>query len=172
MKRYCMSFVVFFVVAMIVPLYCLAAGSSVTYSSRQNLMNGDVRIVTLAWVGDDANGTVPSTSTDSITLSGTNQTFTQWIQGYYLCDVEVNPGSTAPTALYDIAITNSGGASLTNGALNDLSATVTEIRRMAGYSGSADTWMGCHYVTGPLTITWSNTTVNSSTGTVTLYFSK
>lgn len=153
------------------PLPCFAAGSSVSYSSHQNLDNV-MRTVTLAWVGDDTNGTIPATSTDSLTLTGTTQTVTSFIQGYYLCDAEINPGSTAPTANYDIAITDSGGASLTNGALDDLSATVTQIRRMSGYSGPTNTWSGCHYVKGPLTLTWSNTTVASSTGTITLYLSR
>ena len=150
---------------------CFAAGSSVTYSSRQSLSGGETKTVTLAWIGDDGTGAVPTTSTNDITLPGTTQTVTSWIQGYYLCDVEVNPGSVAPTALYDIAITDAGGASLSNGALDDLSATVTQIRRMAGYSG-ADSWIGCQYITGPLTLTWTNTIVNSSTGTITLYLSK
>ena len=153
------------------PLPCFAAGSSVSYSSNQNLDNV-MRTVTLAWVGDDTSGAIPATSTDSLTLTGTTQTVTSFIQGYYLDDVMVNPGSTAPTADYDIAITNADGASLTNGALDDLSATVTQTRRMAGYSGPSDTWMGGQFVTGPLTITWSNTTVASSTGTVTLYLSR
>lgn len=168
MKR--IIFVILAILMCSLPIPCFAAGSSVSYSSHQNLDNV-MRTVTLAWVGDDTNGTIPATSTDTLTLTGTTQTVTSFIQGYYLCDVEINPG-TAPTASYDIAITDAGGASLTNGALNDLSSSATEIRRMAGYSGPSDTWMGCHYVAGPLTITWSNTTAVSSTGTVKLYLSR
>jgi len=168
MKR--IIFAILAVLMFMSPLPCFAAGSSVSYSSNQNLDNV-MRTVTLAWVGDDTSGAIPAKSTDELTITGTAQTVTSFIQGYYLCDVEVNPG-TAPTASYDIAITDAGGASLTNGALDDLSASSTEIRRMAGYSGPSNTWMGCHYVSGPLTITWSNTTAVSSTGTLKLYLSR
>lgn len=150
---------------------CFAAGSSITYYDHGRTQNGEMAWVILAWVGDDATGAIPTKTTDEITLPGGGQTVTNFIQGYFLCDVEVDPGSTAPTADYDIAISTSGGANITNGSLDDLSATVTQIRRMKGYSGTS-TWIGCHYVTGPLTIVFSNTTVNSSTGTVKLIFSK
>ena len=151
---------------------CMAANSSVTCTDRQSFLDGAVRTVTISWIGDDATGAIPATSTDDIILFGTsNQTVTSWMQGYYIFDVEVDPGLTAPTALYDIAITSEGGASLTNGSSDDLSATVTQRRRPSGYSGAVP-WMGEQSITGPITLTWSNTTVNSSTGTITLFLRK
>lgn len=147
------------------------SAGTVTLSSTTNVDSGKIRTVTLAWVGDASNGTCPATSTDSLTVTGrASQSVTQWINGYYLCYATVNPGSTAPTADYDIAITDSGGASVFNGSLDDLSATVTQTR--VPYVDSNQTSIGCVPVTGALTVSWSNNSVASNTGTIELKFIK
>jgi hypothetical protein len=79
-----------------------AAGSSATISSKK-LGYGDKVAITVTWVSDDATGAV-STSIPLVTAAYD-------VVGFFLYAVETYPGAgaVAPTADYDIAITNAGG---------------------------------------------------------------
>jgi hypothetical protein len=73
---------------------------------------------------------------------------------------ETNPGSTAPTAAYDIVVNNTNDADVMSGALGDRSASATE-RAVPAKSGWVDG--------GALTVVTSNNSVNSATFTLTLW---
>src|SRR4030043_2102612 len=82
------------------------AGSSVTETSRVNY--GDISVLTLDWVSDDATGAVSAT---------TGTAATAFITGKYIIMVETDPGATAPSDNYDITITDARGVDVMGGAL-------------------------------------------------------
>ncbi len=65
----------------------------------------------------------------SYTTASSGGTFTcitnSYVNGWILY-IETDPGSTAPTTLYDIDLDNDNGRDVMGGALDDRSATVTE----------------------------------------------
>ncbi len=77
----------------------------------------------------------------------------------WVTHVQVDPGGTAPQALYDITLTDSFGEDISDGGLADLSATVTN---------TID--IGARPVYGPLTLNISGNNVNSANGVVNIYF--
>jgi len=90
----------------------LAAGT-VTLTTTDNVMGQDVVIYTYTLTGDAADGSFPATA--SRPIDG-------WI-----IRVETNPdGTTAPTALYDITLTDQDGLDVMGGVLANRSATATE----------------------------------------------
>ena len=127
------------------------AGSSVTETAN-NL--GVIKTIEFACVGDDADGTIPDT------------VLTQKIDGYLLM-LETNPGSTGPTANYDIAIDDEEGI--------DVLQTVGANRHTSNSEVAAipfGTYF--HPPVSPdqaLTLKFTNTSVNNATVKVILYWS-
>ena len=124
--------------------------------------NANLRTVVLSWTGDAANGTVPSTATiDAITTE---------ISGWYVYAVETDPGSVAPTTLYDIVINDASGFDIAGGQLANRSATATE-RVIPKLDATASLYGGV-LVDSALTLVITGQSVVSATGTVKLMLSK
>jgi len=115
MKRMC-HILKLAILLLSLPALALAAGT-VTQSTT---CDGQLRQCTLtfSWTGDASNGTVPATATSTEN--------TGFIKGMYLYLVETDPGSTAPTTLYDITLVDLNSLDVMGGTLANRSATVTE----------------------------------------------
>jgi len=108
----------------------------------------DKIVIELTWVADSGAATVPA-----YTLSSTD------LLEYYLYRVVTDPGSTAPTANYNVVISDSYG-DVNSGGLNDRSATATEVfETVVPYN---EDW----------TITITDNSANSATGIIQLTFVK
>ena len=136
---------------------------SVTQSVTQT-RNGDLRVwcVNLEWVGDSANGTIPSTAIESSIMAK--------VQGLYLFRARTIPGAgTAPTTLYDIVVNDADSVDVMGGTLANRSATVTET--IVPLQDVTANLYGPVYCGTALTMVISNQAVHSATGTLRLYFS-
>ncbi len=134
------------------------AGSSNTLTSDSIINIGyseskRVRKIIVDWVGDDATGAVPN-----LTLSN--------LQGYVIKAI-TNPGSTAPTSNYDIALGDPLDNSLDALAslLNNRSATVTEQVYTNVSGATTPIWLD----KGDYVLSVTNNSVNSATGQIVLY---
>jgi hypothetical protein len=95
----------------------LAAGSSVTVT-QTTYMTGDIRVkeILFTCVGDDGSGAVADTDFNK----------DEYVEGWYLYNVETDPGATAPDAA-DVLIKNAAGRDLLDGQGTDLlHATATQ----------------------------------------------
>jgi len=134
------------------------AGSS-TVTKSDITVNGRItrKVLTIAWTGAAAGGAI-----DAITINPV----TYGLEGWFLYSVETNPGTTAPTDNYDIAITDADGFDIAGGLLADRDQTNTEMVNLrvaaAGYP----------MVRGNLSVAITNNSVNSATGTIILAFVK
>ena len=137
---------------LLIPISLRAAGTVVITDKK---VSKDVTEVTFTWIADASAHTVPDTST-------TNE-----YNGYIVLAV-INPGSTSPTADYDVDIDNADGADTFGEALEDLSATLSEIRLpKPDGTNFAPCW-----VSGKLTFQLSGNSVNSANGVVKIYIDK
>ena len=75
--------------------------------------------LTLAWTSDSETGAVEAATSDEITA---------WLEGKWIMSAKTVPGTgnEAPTAAYDITITDEDGFSIFGTDLNDRSATDAE----------------------------------------------
>ena len=81
----------------------------------ESRINGsNLRTVTLTCVGDASDGSFPDTDIEGLR---------EWL----LYSVETVPGTTKPTALYDIEIQSSRGTDLMAGNLADRNATIKQL---------------------------------------------
>ncbi|MDH5664753.1 MAG: hypothetical protein OEY10_00445 [Nitrosopumilus sp.] len=124
-----------------------AAGSSttITYSAESQ----PVKVIYIDWVSDDTTGAV----------SGS----TKRINGR-IVKVVTDPSATAPTALYDITITDDEGIDVIQGLGANRSATVTEEVSVV-YTGTSNNV----YVNDILTINVTNAG-NSKQGQIIIYY--
>lgn len=137
-----------------------AAGSVTQAINRYP--NANLRTVVLSWTGDAANGTVPSTATsDAITAD---------IAGWYVYAIETDPGSVAPTTLYDIVINDASGFDVAGGQLANRSATATE--RIIPKLDTTASLYGGVLIDSALTLVITNQSAVSATGTVKLFLAK
>lgn len=141
--------------ALFLSQFVFATGS--TSVTRKALPGGE--LVVESWTGDSADGTVPDRS---LGLYG------------YVEKVVTNPGSTAPTSNYDIAIGDWTDSALDvlAGALANRHTTSTEqvYPRIAGTIGTVSSYRP--FLAGQYTISVSNNSVNSATGTIEIYLAK
>lgn len=102
-----------------------------------------------AITGDDANGTVPTLVLD-------------FPQDCELLQIETNPGSTGPTADWDVTLIDSDGADVLDGSGQDRHTSSTLVDPIIWGSTSL------HPVikSGTYTLTVANTSVNSATATI------
>jgi hypothetical protein len=145
------------VIALLLVLIASTAMAAGTVTVTTQTGSGDAIIVHFAWTADAADGSVPAT------LSGEGE---DWPINYSGCiyAMETNPGSTAPTADYDITLTDSDGVDMLGGGGADRSATVSEI-----VPAKIGTVFGCFPTQNEFTLTITNNSVNSATGTVKVY---
>jgi hypothetical protein len=133
----------------------LAVGS--TSVVRKALPNGE--LVVVSFVGDASGGTVPDRS---LGLYG------------YVEKVVTNPGSTGPSANYDITLgdpSDSALDALASALLNRHTSTTEQVYpRIAGTIGTVSSFKP--FLSGQYTLAIANTSVNSATGTIEIYLSK
>lgn len=103
--------------AFICVLLCagLVYGAGTCVETVSTYKDGDF-MLTWTCTGDASDGTLPATTSN---FRGNN------IDGY-IYQVVTDPGTTAPTASYDITITDASGADIMGGVLADRSATASE----------------------------------------------
>ena len=143
-------------------LACQADAAGSVTQAIKSYPNGNMKAVTFSWTGDAANGTVPSTAT--------NAAITTEISGWYVYAIETDPGSVAPTTLYDIVINDASGFDIAGGQLANRSATATE--RVIPKLDATASLYGGSLVDGALTLVITGQSVVSATGTVKLLLSK
>ena len=123
---------------------------SISYTHEKT---GDVRVVRVNWTGDASDGSVPSLVLPAF--------------GGRILALETNPGATAPTASYDIAITDGHGHDVLQGVWANRSATATE-KVAVVYSGTA---IHPPVVVGDtLTLALTNNSAVSATGEIDIYY--
>lgn len=96
------------------------AGSSTTFTE---VTHGTVKKIKCAWVSDDTTGAVSGTTTHSYS-------------GRFI-GLITDPGATAPTADYDITVTDTDGVDLLLGAGIDRHTSNTEFVAEASMAGVA-----------------------------------
>ena len=127
-----------------------AAGSACTLTAEGK--PGNVSVYTWAWLSDDTSGAVTCTAKAA--------------HGYVIRVVTVPDGTAAPTADYDITISDQDGADVMGGALTDRSATVGE--QAVPLAGAAPVSM---LVSGTLTVAVT-AAGNEKEGEVVLYLQR
>ena len=151
MRRF-LSFVVFAVVALATSLSFAASSCSIT----DTFCVGKICMLEYTWTAH----------TDGTFTSWTPTAPNHMVNGMIL-RFETDPGGTAPTALYDISMTDSRGVRIDGGSLDNRSATVTEMVTPV---------LGSDYKFTPnqgfLTLGISNNSVNSATGVVRVWWRK
>jgi hypothetical protein len=133
------------------------AGSCV-FTSRQSFYGDsgsvDKVIVRLTCTGD---GSITAYSFDSKTFD---------VGGFYLYSVTTDPGTSAPTADYDITLVVSG-EDIAGGLLADRSASATQTKIICPEN------IGYHIMdNNDMAITFANNTANPSTIVIDLEFAK
>jgi len=109
-----------------------------------------IQLLTITWTGDASNGSVPTITCPAIS-------------GFVILGV-TDPGSTAPTTLYDVNMYDSDSGPVFGGAMADRSATASE-QAMPLVGGT----YGPRWINGATTVTVTNNSVNSATGTIKIY---
>ena len=108
------------VILAIFPSLLMAEGAVITEVAKNvGGSHTGMSTLTLAWTSDSATGKVEAaTSTD----------ITAWLEGKWIMSAKTVPGTgdEAPTAAYDITITDEDGYSIFSTDLNNRSATATE----------------------------------------------
>jgi len=149
MKRIFLFIVI--LIFLFIPISGMTAG---TVTQTYTKVTDDVRCLTYSWTGDAADGSVPATAS-TISVDG------------YIILVITNPGSTAPTALYDITLTDGDSVDVMGGQLANRSATATEQA-----VPKIGTVYGGRWVSGILTLNITNQSVHSATGTVKIFIQR
>lgn len=134
----------------------MAGSISVTSDNLVSMGYGErymVRKIVIDWTGDASDGTVPA-------LSLVN------LHGYVLKAI-TNPGATAPTANYDIALGDPEDSSLDAlaSALANRSASATEQVYPTASGATIPIWLD----KGDYSLSVSGNSVNSATGRIILY---
>lgn len=131
------------------------ASTTVLTKSTRVLDHGQkVYVYKVAWTASSVDGSIIDT-----TLTGVHGS---------LMKVITNPGSTAPTANYDITIADADDATLdaANSLLLNRHTTNTEVVFPVGATGATALW----FQPGNYTLSIANNSVNSATGVIWLYF--
>ena len=106
-------------------------------------------VVTFTCTADASDGSFPATATST--------DITNAIKGYYLYKLITNPGTTAPTANYDITITDEDGIDIMGGnAMNRHTSNSESTYPMIGTQPFAQP------IIGPITLNITNNSVNSA----------
>jgi hypothetical protein len=143
---------------LLIPAMALSVGTG-TYTTSYNpdqATNYKTKILTVSITDDTAGTTVALAETD--------------VLGYFLCSMETNPGSTAPTDDYDIVVNTAGGADLLGGAGANRDQTNTEIAYPTIDSTSGQ--KGCVPVNSALSLVLSGNSVNNATVAIKLLLTR
>lgn len=127
-----------------------AAGSCVQSNTAQPGIK-DRKIIELTCTGD---GSIAAYTLDPVDFG---------VVGYYLYSVTTDPGTSAPTADYDITLLVNG-EDIAGSLLLDRSATLTQTVVIAPAT------LGYYLAKDPIVITFANETANPSTIVLTLRF--
>lgn len=145
--------------ALLAALPAFGAGTVTVTKTTKGFGKGGqlVEVVQIDWVGDASDGSVPATS---ITLSG------------YVQKAITNPGTTAPTANYDIALADPEDSALDAlaAALQNRHTTNTEqvYPRIAGAPGTVSSFP-VFLQPGTYSLQITNNSQASATGRILLY---
>jgi len=133
-------------------------------------IEGERWIKELVWTctADAADGSYPVVSTDDQTLAGKTgksaRTFTKEIVGWTLHRIAVNPGATGPTANSDFTLLDKDSVDLLDGNGTDLIQNATSKASYPQINGLP----AQEPITGALTVTITNNSVNSAVIVITL----
>ena len=108
------------IILAIFPTLLMAEGAVITEVAKNvGGSHTGMSTLTLAWTSDSATGKVEAATSDEITA---------WLEGKWIMSAKTVPGTgdDAPTAAYDITITDEDGFSIFGTDLNDRSATDAE----------------------------------------------
>lgn len=145
-----------FLVFLLLPGMSWGASSATgTLTLFQNKNGGEYRI---AWTAD-TDGSFDTWSVPAADIAE--------IKGMFIVSVVTDPGTTAPTASYDIALLGPDGEDVCGNMLADRSATATEEETC--YVGSA---FSMPVITSSLSMSLSNNSANSATGETVLKLSR
>ena len=108
------------IILALIPGLLMAEGAVITEVAK-NVGGSHTGMSTLilTWTSDSETGAVEAATSDEITA---------WLEGKWIMSAKTVPGTgdDAPTAAYDITITDEDGFSIFSTDLNDRSATATE----------------------------------------------
>ena len=130
------------------------AGTVTQTVTKTRFEGTNVYYVDIAWTASSSDGSVPDTAFNTAVMNK--------IEGSYLFLIKTIPGTTAPTANYDITLVDSDGLDVLQGAGNNRSATVIETAVPKQDTGQSI--YGPVYVPLPLTFKLANNSVHSATG--------
>lgn len=108
------------IILALIPSLLMAEGAVITEVAKSiGGSHTGMYTLTLAWTSDSATGKVEAATSDEITA---------WLEGKWIMSAKTVPGTgdDAPTAAYDITITDEDGFSIFGTDLNDRNATATE----------------------------------------------
>jgi hypothetical protein len=150
----------FILALLLVPTMALAVGSWAAPVPVGD-PTSPIKTITFTWIGDSAAGTVPAYVIPAASLA--------FMKNYYIYVVETDPGTPAPTTLYDITITNAGARDVLGGAGADRSATLQEVV-LPKFDATNNLYVPLDGTA--LTINVAATTVNSATAYIKLWLAK
>jgi hypothetical protein len=128
-----------------------ANGCSVTNKEQVSVPGGQRYFYTLICTGD---GSITPFSFDPDTYG---------VKGWYLYNITTDPGTSAPTAAYDITLMVDG-EDVAGGLLADRSTSATQTVQLS------PTTLGYHMVDRIMDVTFADETANPSTIVMTLRF--
>ena len=108
------------IILALIPGLLMAEGAVITEVAKNvGGSHTGMSTLTLAWTSDSETGAVEAATSDEITA---------WLEGKWIMSAKTVPGTgdDAPTADYDITITDEDGFSIFSTDLNDRSETATE----------------------------------------------
>ena len=145
---------------LLLPATALAVGSWAA-PVPVGVPTSQIKTITFTWIGDSGGGTVPAYVIPAASLA--------FMKDYWIYAIETDPGSPAPTTLYDITITNAGTRDVLGGACADRSATLQEVVPPK-FDGTNPMYVPLDGTA--LTINVTNTTVNSATAYIKLWLAR
>lgn len=116
----------------------------------------------LTCTADSSNGSYPATIINPLAVTSDGRTFD--IRGLKLYSVKCYPGGTAPTDATDLTITDEYGIDLLGGKGTDVIDATSKTWTLVGPSGCYSPAL----ITGNLTVTITNNSVNSAVTTLIL----
>lgn len=130
----------------------MAAGS---VTVKEDTGYPDVSIITFTWTADASDGSIPNTTSSGYYPDGRRGEIG------YVSLVTTNPGDTAPTDNYDIAIWDEDGVDIMGNTLDDRDTANSEQA-----TPKIGTVYGGRIMPGIMNLVISGNSVNSATGTV------